>query len=106
MIKFQAVCDDNGNVTEFTVKGHSAMAQCGSDSVCAAVSSAVWMAINGIERGKLAKLKYTQENGFVHCVISEKRSGADAVLNSLIYTVSELSLQYKKRIFMTRAKRG
>lgn len=106
MIKFSVVCDSDGNVTEFTVKGHSGMAQCGSDIVCAAVSTAVWMAINGIEHDKLANIRYTQENGFVHCTVTDKKSGADAVLNSLVYTVSELSLQYKKRIFVTRTKRG
>ena len=102
MIKFRTV-RSSGIITGFTVAGHSGLAQRGNDIVCAAVSTAVWMTINGIERQHLAEISYKQEDGFVDCTISETRdAAADALLNSLIYTMAELSSQYKKCIFMTQ----
>ena len=102
MIKFKTVRRD-GMITGFTVTGHSGLAQKGNDIVCAAVSAAVWMTINGIERQHLAQISYKQEDGFVECSISETRdAAADALLNSLVYTMTELSAQYKKYIFMTQ----
>lgn len=103
MIKFQTVTNSKGKVTQFTVCGHSGLSESGTDILCAAVSTAVWMTINGIEKQNLAQLEYVQNDGFVECSISENRdAAADALLNSLVYIMSELSAQYKKNLFITR----
>ena len=95
MIKFTTVTNTDGKLTEFTVDGHSGYAESGSDIVCASVSSAVWLTINGIEKQNLATLSYEESDGFVKCTISGNRlEGADILLNSLVMFIAELSGQY------------
>ena len=95
MIRFEAVYDTDGKILQFTADGHSGYAESGADIVCASVSSAVWMTINGIEKQNLAALSYKERDGFVKCIITDKKSdGADVLLNSLIMFIKELSVQY------------
>ena len=103
MIKFKAVSDTDGKITQFTVDGHSGFAESGEDIVCASVSSVVWLTINGIEKQNLATLNYEQRDGFVTCTISEKKdNGADILLDSMVMFVTELSSQYKKYLKFTQ----
>ena len=95
MIKFDAVYDTDGKILQFVVEGHSGYAESGADIVCASVSSAVWMTINGIEKQNLAVLSYEEHDGFVKCIITDKKSvGADILLKSLVMFIKELSGQY------------
>ena len=97
MIKFITVKNTDGSIHQFTVSGHSGFAQSGEDIVCAAVSSTVWMTINGIEKQNLARLSYEERDGFVDCIVEEKFSdSADVLLNSLVMFIAELAGQYKE----------
>ena len=97
MIKFTTVKNIDGSIRRITVDGHSGFADSGEDIVCAAVSSTVWMTINGIEKQNLARLSYEDRDGFVDCIVEEKFSdGADVLLNSLVMFVAELSGQYEE----------
>ena len=103
MIKFIAVKNTDGSIRQFTVSGHSGFAESGEDIVCAAVSSTVWMTINGIEKQNLARLSYKERDGFVDCIVEEKFSdGADVLLNSLVMFIAELSEQYKEFLKLTQ----
>ena len=102
MIKFTVVCDTKGKVTQFTVDGHSGYAEIGSDIVCASVSSAVWLTVNGIEKQNLAKLSYEEGDGFVKCIFSDKSDGADLLLDSLVMFITELEKQYKEFLKFTQ----
>ena len=103
MIKFTTVTNTDGKITQFTVDGHSGYAESGSDIVCASVSSAVWLTINGIEKQNLAKLSYEEREGFVKCIITDKVSdGADILLDSLVMFITELESQYKKFLKFTQ----
>ena len=103
MIKFTTVSDTENKITQFTVDGHSGFAESGEDIVCASVSSAVWLTINGIEKQNLAKLSYEERDGFVNCTISEKKgSGADILLDSMVMFITELSGQYKEFLKFTQ----
>ena len=103
MIKFTTLSDSDRKITQFTVDGHSGFAESGSDIVCASVSTAVWLTINGIEKQNLAKLTYEQRDGFVKCIIPHQRAeGADVLLNSLVMFIAELSLQYKEYLKFTQ----
>ena len=103
MIKFSTVKNTDGSVSKFTVSGHSGFAESGEDIVCAAVSSTVWMTINGIEKQNLARLSYEERDGFVDCIVEEKFSdGADVLLNSLVMFIAELSEQYKEFLKLTQ----
>ena len=103
MIKFTTVKNTEGKITQFIVEGHSGFAESGSDIVCASVSTAVWLTINGIEKQNLAALTYEQRDGFVNCIIPPQRqSGADILINSLTMFISELSGQYEEFLKFTQ----
>ena len=103
MIKFTTVTNTDGKITQFTVDGHSGYAESGSDIVCASVSSAVWLTINGIEKQNLARLSYEERDGFVNCKITDKvGSGADVLLDSLVMFITELAGQYKDYLKFTQ----
>ena len=103
MIVFQTKRNTDGKIVQFTVDGHSGFSEEGKDIVCASVSSTVWMTLNGIEKQKLAELKYEERDGYVNCHISADRSAsADAMLESLISFMNELSKQYGKYICVSQ----
>ena len=103
MIKFTTVSDTEGKIIQFTANGHSGFAESGSDIVCASVSGAVWLVINGIEKQNLAELSYEERDGFVDCKISEQRSdGADVLISSLVMFITELSNQYPDYVKITQ----
>ena len=103
MIKFKAVKNAEGKIIHFSVSGHAGYSEAGSDIVCASVSSAVWMAVNGIEKLNLAELLYKQDDAFVECSVSEKRmSAADALLESLVLLIEELASQYEDFVIFTQ----
>ena len=101
MIKFSFYRNGDGVISRLQIKGHAGYAENGYDIVCSAVSTALWMAMKGIEEQGLAQLSYTEEDGFVDCRISgERTSEADAILKSLEITIFELAKQFKKNIFI------
>ncbi len=103
MIRFTTVLDTDGSIRKFEVSGHSGYGESGEDIVCAAVSSTVWMTINGIEKQNLASLSYEESDGFVTCTVNEKFSGsANALLNSLSMFIEELSKQYEDFLKFTQ----
>lgn len=101
MIEFKVAKNAEGQIINFVVKGHSGYSEAGTDIVCASVSSAVWMAVNGIEAQNLAELDYKSSDGFVECTIYKRNDSADAMLKSLELFVLELSKQYKENIKVT-----
>lgn len=101
MIKFKVVRNEKQKIVRLEVKGHSDYAERGSDIVCASVSTACIMTINGIEEQKLAKITYKKKDGFLVCNIPEEREeGADLLLNSLMITIYEIAKQYKKYLLI------
>lgn len=104
MIKFKSYRSENDKLMRITVQGHAGYGEEGTDIVCAAVSTAVWMAFRGIEEQNLAEVRTVEEEALIDCSVSEERSeAADAILNSLILTVYELAKQYPKNIFLLEA---
>lgn len=102
MIRFKVEKNAEGQILSIEVKGHSGYAEAGSDIVCAAVSTAVQMTINGIEQQNLADVTYKVDDGYLLCNIPEKRDrGADLLLGSLMITIYEIAKQYKKYLFIT-----
>ena len=102
MIKFKVQRSGDGKIEKLKVAGHSGYAEAGADIVCAAVSTACQMTVNGIEELKLAKVDYTARDGFLECEISQERDkGADLLLESLMITIYEIAKQYNKYLFIT-----
>lgn len=103
MVKFKLQKDAQGKIVRITVKGHSGFAEKGEDIVCASVSAAVWMTLNGIEENGLAVLSCVQEDGFVDCTVSSERNEAcDYMLQSLVSFILKLAKKYKKYIFVSQ----
>ena len=100
MIKFAFYRNGDGEISRLQIKGHAGYAESGYDIVCSAVSTALWMAMKGLEEQELAALSYTEDDGFVDCHIGERRSGADVILKSLEITILELAKQFKKNVFI------
>ena len=101
MIKFKVERNADKKIIGFEVRGHAGYAENGHDIVCAAVSTACTMTINGIAKQKLAKITYNKRDGFLVCAIPEKREeGADMLLDSLMITIYEIAKQYKKYLFI------
>lgn len=105
MIKFGVYRNESGKITRLAIKGHAGYAPSGEDIVCAAASTALWMAIKGIEEQELAGVSYEVDDGFVDCFLTgERKEAADAILNSLMLTMHELAKQYRKNIFIVSGK--
>ncbi len=105
MIKFAFYRDGSGEITRLRIKGHSGYGEKGYDIVCSAVSTALWMAMKGIEAQGLAELSYEEKDGFVDCRITGAAScEARAILKSLEITVFELAKQYKRNVFIVNGK--
>lgn len=105
MIKFGVYRNKDGLITRLSISGHAGYAESGYDIVCAAVSTALWMAVKGIEEQQLAGVASEQDDGFVDCHLTpERESAADAILNSLLITITELAKQYKRNIFIVNGE--
>ena len=101
MICFKVKRSSEGKIVGLEVKGHAGYPENGYDIVCAAVSTACTMAINGIEALELADITYKQDDGFLACEIPETRKdGADVLLDSLMITIREIAKQYKQYLLI------
>ncbi len=106
MIKFGIYRNsESEKITRLVIKGHAGYAEEGYDIVCSAVSTSLWMAIKGIEEQKLAGVAYEQDDAYVDCSLTgEREEAADAILNSLVLTITELAKQYRKNVFIVCGK--
>ncbi len=89
MIKIE-IQKKNDNIVYFKVSGHANSSEYGKDIICAAVTSAVQMTLNGLlEILKLTKLEYTEKHGLVICnmkdsdLSEEEFSKADILTKSM-----------------------
>lgn len=74
MIKAEFYVTDNGNMVGFNISGHSGYANLGEDIVCAAVSSAAYMAVNTMSDvlGADIDIRTDDKLGIMRAHISEK----------------------------------
>ncbi len=91
---------EKGVLCGFTVSGHST---CDSDdvsgkTVCAAVSSAAYMAANTIIEVIGDKYSADVRDGFMEIEVSDPSEKTEAVLKGLKLHLTELSKQYGKQI--------
>ncbi len=103
MIKVDIFRDKLGNITRFECSGHSGYAPSGSDIVCAAVTSVIYSAMNGIENVLHINFGYEQSDGYVFCVMPSDLSEIDTkhiniLLESMFLFLKELEAQYPDNI--------
>ena len=77
----------------FTVKGHAGFAEKGEDIVCAAVSSAAYMAANTITEILGVQAKAKAKEGYMEFAFSGSDEAAD-IVRGLRLHFSELAEQY------------
>ena len=88
----------NKQLTGFEIKGHAMFAESGSDVVCAAVSSAAYMAANTITEIIGAKADASAEDGMMRVSLNQSDEQTETVLRGLELHLTELSKQYPENI--------
>ncbi len=103
MIKVTFYHSSSDEPTGFNFKGHSGFAVRGNDIVCAAVSSAAYMAANTIiEIMKIDAFAEVSENGEMTLKIPEADAQkAKDILLGLELHIKELAKQYPKNVTIT-----
>ena len=89
----------NNTLCGFDVQGHSGSAVSGRDIVCAAVSSAVYMAANTLTEVCGCKADITESDGLLRFTVCEADTNeAQEVLSGLHIHLQGLSAQYPQFI--------
>lgn len=93
---------DNG--ASFTVKGHSGSAKAGEDIICAAVSSAVYMAANTLTEVLGLSPEITERDGFLSVTLKSvaEAKAASPVIEGLYLHMTGLEEQYSEFIHVER----
>lgn len=91
------ICSD---AASFTVKGHAGFAEAGNDIVCAAVSSAAYMAANTITEILCVAAEAQVKDGYLRFSFSGSKAASD-VVRGLKLHLEELASQYPDRIKVT-----
>ena len=101
MIRIRFTQDRNGQLSGFCVRGHAQFAESGRDIVCAAVSSAVYMAANTVTEVLGLSPALSERDGKLSLSLSEKEApAAQAVLQGLRLHLQALYTQYPDYITM------
>lgn len=88
-------------LTAVTLSGHSMSAEYGNDIVCAAISSAVYMAANTITEILEVNADITVKDGYFRLVLpAQEAPVCGAVMRGLRLHLSELARQYPDHITM------
>lgn len=82
----------------FEISGHALFAESGKDIICAAVSSAAYMAANTVTEIIRADAKAQAEDGAMVLTLNEPNGQAETVLRGLELHLTELSKQYPQHI--------
>lgn len=89
----------DGALCGFRLKGHAGMAPAGRDIVCAAVSSAFYMAANTLTEVCGCRALLREGDGYLFCSVSgEDREKAQTVLRGLRLHAEGLRAQYSEYI--------
>ena len=85
----------------FEISGHAMMAEYGSDILCAAISSAAYMAANTVTDVIGAKASAKARDGYISLHINEPDEYTDVVIKGLHLHMEGLKEQYPNHIKIT-----
>ena len=100
MIKVTIFTSDNG-ITGFESRGHSYFADEGSDIICAAVSSAVYMTVNTLTDIVRCQAKVNVSDGKMSFHVTTKLSEAQQILEGFKLHIEAMAADYPKNIKVT-----
>ncbi|KAB3531429.1 ribosomal-processing cysteine protease Prp [Alkaliphilus serpentinus] len=103
MIKIVIKRNENGNISEFDIKGHASSAKAGEDIVCAAVSVLSQTTLLGLYEILKIELDHQREKGDIYCRIPDnlpqsKREDANILLETMVLGLKSLVIGYPKYI--------
>ena len=112
MIKIKIQRQKN-KIIYFEIKGHANFSEYGEDVICAAVSSAGQMTVNGlIETLKLKKkLKFTEDDGYISCdlknsgLTDDELENADILVESMYSYLKDVAKSYKNFVKLREIKK-
>lgn len=87
----------HGELTGFSVKGHSGYDDSGYDIVCASVSSAVMLVCNAVTEVFKIDAEISAGDNVISCKIPKSKEGSK-LLEALKLHLSELSCDYPENI--------
>ena len=91
-------CSEGSRIVGFEVKGHSGYAPQGEDIVCAAVSSAAYMAANTVTDVVGARATVDAGDGALTLEVFEENAGIKTVMDGFFLHMKALQEQYPERI--------
>lgn len=91
----------NGKPCGFTLKGHAGAAECGQDIVCAAVSSAAYMAVNTMTEILGAEVTADVRDGFMKISLCGENDAASDMIAGLRLHLKTLAEDYPDFIKIT-----
>lgn len=97
MVRFKFVREGKRNIG-FVCSGHAGYAEHGHDIVCAAVSSAAYLAANTITDEFGAKAKIEVDEGYMALTLTQENAEAQKVLNGLEAHIRSLAKDYPRSI--------
>lgn len=99
MIKI-TICERNGKIWAFQVKGHSGYAAEGSDIVCSGVSVAAQMAVVGLKEVLKLQTEVDIKDGWLHLELlkSEEYEKAQDILLAMKKTLEDIAKNYAKYV--------
>ena len=97
MIKVRFSVGDR-QLNGFEISGHALFAESGKDIICAAVSSAAYMAANTVTEVLSVEADAEVRDGYMKFSFSSGNSAAEAVLDGLELHLRELEKEYPKKL--------
>ena len=91
----------NGKPCGFTIEGHSGSAERGRDIVCAAVSSAAYMAVNTVTEILGCEVQAEVRDGYMKISLRGDADAAKDIFSGLMLHLTELSKDYPDFIRIT-----
>lgn len=99
MIKVSIRSDKENNINYIFVSGHANYSVRGSDIVCAAVSTAMYMSVKLVEKVcPKYSFKENEEVATMELTIIETNEFTNIILDNLVETLASLEKDYKKYI--------
>lgn len=98
-----------GDIVKGEFSGHTGFGEEGSDIVCASVSSALYMALCGMEKVAGVSFGYETGDGYTFFVLPDdlernKRDNINILLESLVIFLRELEGQYPQNVVLTEVE--
>ena len=89
-----------GALCGFRIAGHAGAGQAGEDIVCAAVSSAAYMAANTITDVLLLPADITVRDGYMELTVTGELAPCQAVLSGFRLHMQAMQEQYPERVHL------